>query len=444
MGPTLVELDGLSARLRDTLQRVRLDEEAHTQLREAERRHAEKDAELRQLEEHIRPERARSFETSIELQMCKEDLKRLQIENLNAQHIYKKLAAVQNDNKDLTNQLAEMRRKVDNLQEMLLAGDPTHSHLEETARLKAQISDQQHERDRMQKENNRLENAFSSSNLRMRETLHKNQAQQKLLHATQDELEESRAYAAKLTGEITSLKGQLQGMAELERRVRLLDKTLEARSKELESSREEAKLIARLKQELGGCFERIVDLEDKLNAASITADLADSHVKSLEEEKSLLRAAQRENLDLRTDKVTLEQKLRDLQRLEETFHQCHAENSELRLKVERLPALVGMVAKLKASSRASVYALREQDRVVEQFNREKTALTKDNQTLRAALEQRRDVEAKLREREEEVETKYIPLAAEVVRLREELGRCKDDLSKVRRGAFSFIFPSLSF
>lgn len=187
------------------------------------------------------------------------------------------------------------------------------------------------ERERMKKENHRLENAFQTSNERMKKTLLKNQEQQKTIHAAEDELEDSKATIGKLTGDIVTLKGQLSHMNELERSKRLLERTIESRTKDLEASKEEGKLVMKLKTDLRQSYDRIVSLEQTLNTLSIEVSQAETHAKSLAEERDTNRKLKRELLDLKTDKVTLEEKLKDLEKMEHTFHDAVAENNELKV-----------------------------------------------------------------------------------------------------------------
>lgn len=83
------------------------------------------------------------------------------------------------------------------------------------------------------------------------------------------------------------------------------------------------------------------------------------------------------------------------------------------MRAEKAQGLMAMVARLKASSRASVYALREQDRVVETLRAGEKSTKMELNAVRSALEQKRDDDVKMRERLEEIEPEIIQVSQDI-------------------------------
>jgi hypothetical protein len=63
--------------------------------------------------------------------------------------------------------------------------------------------------------------------------------------------------------------------------------------------------------------------------------------------------------------------------IEERNLQLTLDVQEYKVKVEKLPSLIGDLAKVKALSKASQHSLREQDRALEELKKEKKKLEKE-------------------------------------------------------------------
>jgi hypothetical protein len=404
-------LDELAGRLHETLRRVRIDDELQANLAKALRVAEEKEAELKTSNERIEPERTKHMSTEIELQMALEELKRLQVENVNAKVWSKSLDHCQIKLLEQENELRKYEREIEQLRHDLeYSGSQTH-HMEENFKLKTVIEQLRLDKERVLKENNRLENSFRTANKKLYGALHGNQELQKLQHSTEDELEESRAQIQRLFRTIKEMTAQTSQLEETRRRVDLLQNQLDDRDRELNACRSEVELVHALKRETEDDKTTISQLANDLAEMRIQVDLAEPLKRNLEEERAKLRAAAKEMNEIKTAKHELQFKLADLVQIEERNLQLTLDVQEYKVKVEKFQMLIGDLAKVKALSKASQHSLREQDRALEELKKEKKKLEKENNALRLEQDRRKDSDAKLRALEDDLVKNYIPVRA---------------------------------
>ena len=409
IGPTLKNLEELADKLSETLQRVQVSEESQTEFARALREAEENEAQLVSFIQTNEGDKTKHMSTEIELQMSREELKRLQVENINAKVWSRALDHCQIQLKEKDNDLKKRGREIAELRQKLEGGDNQVQQLEENFKLKTQLESLNHDKDRVDKENRRLEKGFKNANEKLSGKLHEVHKLQKLLHASEDELEESKAQIQRLFRTIVDMKTQTAQMEELRRRLELLKGQVEEKDKELSSTRGVVELANALKRETTLNDEHIFKLEDDLSELRIQVDLAEPLRKNFEDERNKLRQASKEINELKTAKHELLFQLHDLKQVEERNAQLTLDLQEFKAKVDKLPGLVGDVAKLRASSRASVHALKEQDKLFEQVKRERGRLEKENERLKLDLDRCKNCEILLKEKEEELVTIYIPV-----------------------------------
>jgi len=396
--PTVKALDDLAVKLDEMLHRVKVSDESEAKLEVVKAENHDNMKKLKSATEQL----AKHMSTEIELQMSREELKRLQVENVNAKAWGRALDHCQLQLMEKENELKKRERQIDDLKHKLATTGDQHSHLAEIYNLDAKyraLSDDKHH---VEKEKRRLEKSFTTANIRLEDAMQKNQELQKSLHTTQDNLEDSHAQIQRLLRTIVDMKKKTEKMYEHERHLDLLMTQVESKDQELVSSRALGEQNNKLMQDVALKDEIIGEREEELDELRFKADLAGQVQKNLDDERNKLREANKEIHTLKSNESKLVSQLNDLKHLEERNELLKLELKDCKSKVDKLPGLIGDISKLRALSRANTRAFNEQEATVEKLKKEAGEALKAKQRDKNYEHELGHLKEQLRARDEEI------------------------------------------
>lgn len=222
------------------------------------------------------------------------------------------------------------------------------------------------------------------------------------LEALEEELISAKACNTKLERECEEQKSLRSFKEDAERRLFELQKEVSKREVEIAEVRENAQLANKYHNELINAERSIESLEQKLAEYSVELEKGAVAVGQLETYRDQLKVKMKENRDLSLTIHSLESQLKDLPFLSNRFQEISEELQDCKIKVEKIPGLLAEIARLRGSSRASIKALAEQDKLLSHLKSRVKALEKENALLKNDNRAMQDVEGKLKEANQEI------------------------------------------
>lgn len=222
------------------------------------------------------------------------------------------------------------------------------------------------------------------------------------LQSMEEELISARATITKLQRECEEQKSLRTFKEDAERRLFELTKEVTKREIEIAEMRENSLLANKYHQELINAERTIESLEQKLAEYSVELEKGAVAVSQLESYREQIKGKMKENRDLSLSIHSLESQLKDLPFLSNRFQEISEELQDCKIKVEKIPGLLAEIARLRGSSRASIKALAEQDKLMNQLKNRVKSLEKENALLKNDNRAMQDVEGKLKEANQEI------------------------------------------
>lgn len=409
---TLANLTNLSERMSARLRGVRLDRDARIRLEEKLEAVEELQEELKTSTEQIKQEQMMHMSTAIELQMSREDLKRLQVENVNARTWERALSDHKTKLKEKDNEVEKLRRELDDLRnDPELGGNQTQvSLLKESEEMKKKYDILERDKDRISMENSRLERSFKHVTKNHREALLNNQELQKQMHAAIDELAECQHHIQQLTGSLLDQSALKTEISELKRKLEVFRHQMEEKDKELFASRTLAESINKMREDIITRDKENADLEVKVNKLQMQADLAEPAEKNLVELRAKLRQCTKESNEIKTFNHMLGIQLQELKSVKEHNEQLVRDLQEYKSKFKGLPKILKDLAKARASARANAQTVKDTFEELNQLRTAKKLHEREINDLRLNVDRKNDIESKLKACEEEIQKTYLPVS----------------------------------
>jgi len=388
-------------------------------------------AELSCLREQAAQERAEHLSASIELQILRGEIQRMSAELSTTKMYQSRFGELKRSVAELETALArEKAEKERHVQELSMGDGKALDAANLTIQqLQVQLEELLHDRDRLQKESNRLSNSISISDQRVKGALLDHVTLHQRLHNAEDELAGSKAYINKLLRDLEQSRGAKARNDDLTRRVNELTRDINSRDAALADARSEAAAARRQKAELAAAETHVHSLENRMAQLSIEVERGLIAMEQLDGYREQLRTKTKENRELTLQIHSLESQFKDAQASRQRHDALTDELHDYKIKVEKIPDLVAEVARLRGSSRASVKALTEQDKTLAAMKEKVRKLETDCNRLQADNRSMMDLEGKLREANAEIQ-RLMSMAGEVTALREEVKTVEDERRNV--------------
>lgn len=374
-------------------------------------------AEYRTLVEQTEIERNEFMSMSVELQVLRERNQRISKEEITTRSLETK-------NNELSRQVKKLEEKLKELQEKNFSVDEV-SMKEEERNIEIKNISQQHsarvdtmklENERLSKENQRLKNAIQVSEQRVMGALQDQMTLHHQLQQMEEEAVAAKANITKLTREYEELRIARNYKEESDHKARELQREINKRDLELIEIREAANLSQKYQEELANAEKVIETLENKLSEYSIELERGRVAISQLDNYREQIRVKTKENRDMSLHIHALETQLKDVPYLQNRFTEVSDELQDCKVKLEKMPAVLSEMSRLRGSSRASVKALVEQDKQLAQLKHRVKLLEKETAVLRNDNRSMQDVEAKLKDANTEI-SRLMGMVAEVSTLK---------------------------
>lgn len=369
-------------------------------------------AEHRTLIEQSELERSEVMSLTVELQVLRERSQRLARDEAQ----YK---ALLQRNVELTNQVKSLEDQVSDLQnqeqeEVQNVSD--NQHMRELADKYTELTHRftlvEVEKDRLQKENVRLKSSIKVSEQRVKGSLQDQMALHQQLQQLDEEVTGAKATITKLARELDGRKNTKDHRVEWERRIHQLEKVLQQRDIELAEAREMTSMASKTQAELMTAEKTIEELENKIGEYSVDVERGAVAINQLDHYREQLRLKTKENRDMSLHIHGLENQLNDVPYYQKRIAELSEELMENKMKVEKIPGLLTEQARLRGSSRASVKALKEQDKTLNQIKNRVKMLEQECQMLKKDNRAMQELEYKLKESNSEIK-RLMDMVAEV-------------------------------
>jgi hypothetical protein len=252
------------------------------------------------------------------------------------------------------------------------------------------------------KEIQRLKTTINLSEQRVKSILQDSM----ILHSNIQSLEEdnmnSKATITKLFREIEDMKSLRLYKEDSERRLFDYQKEIMKYEIELVESRENNILINKYHNDLINAERTIESLEQRLAEYSVELEKGKIAINQLDIYRETIKNKLQEIRDLSLYVHSLENQLKDVPYLNTRYQELTNELSETKMKVDKIPGLLAEIARLRGSSRASIKALMEQDKLISTMKNRLKTLEKDNTLLKHENHSLLDLEMKLKESSNEI------------------------------------------
>ena len=252
------------------------------------------------------------------------------------------------------------------------------------------------------KENQRLKTAMKVSEQRVKSALQDQMTLHHQLQTMEEELVSSKATITKLNRELEEQRSLRSFKEDAERKLFELQKEVSKREVELVEQRESSLLANKYHNELINAERTIEGLEQRLAEYSVELEKGAVAVGQLESYREQIKLKMKENRDLSLQIHSLESQLKDVPFLSNRFQEISEELQDCKIKVEKIPGLLAEIARLRGSSRASIKALAEQDKLMNHLKTRVKTLEKENALLKNDNRAMQDVETKLKESNTEI------------------------------------------
>lgn len=397
------ELASVSEHVLQQLSAQQSSDSGNSNLLQTLQQHEERFSELRTSMEHCEVERAEFVSIAVELQVLREKNARLLKEEEKNRVLQRTIAelnvqlnAARMQFEDYT---ASKSAESDHARENKHAAGLTETMQE----LEAKTNELQSENERLVKENQRLKSSNKVSEQRVKGALQDHMTLHQQLQRLEEELAVDKATITKLTRDLEDMRVSRSFKQEAERRLEELQAELHRRDLLLSEERESASLSNKYQLELQRAEKTIEALENTLSEYSIELEKGSVALNELDNYRDQLRQRTKDSRDMMLRIHTLESQLKEVPYLQKRFNELSEELQEFKLKAEKIPGLMAEIGRLRGSSRASVKALVEQDKLLTQLKAKVTQLEKEAVVLRNESRGLREVEQKLGEANEEIE-----------------------------------------
>ncbi len=143
-------------------------------------------------------------------------------------------------------------------------------------------------------------------------------------------------------------------------------------------------------------------MQSKIRALQADAERSATAVEQMDEYRRMLRQKETETRDLQLKLYRQEATLQEFKYAESRYAAMEKDIAMYKNKVEKIPALVSEVARLRGSSRATSKALDDQDKQLHDFKRTAGSLDRENSRLKADLRRHVDSEQKYHDAQEQM------------------------------------------
>ena len=269
------DMEELSKSLLHVMRRRLTDEQMLSKLVVKSIRMEEQLAEQMVQKEEADQEHGELLSSSIELQILRDESIRLRAELATAQVYVNKFEELRKEmsanETAFARKLAEKQKQIDFFQ---VKGDSKglDSATSKIHELQHHIATLTGDRDRLLKENNRITNALTVSDKRVKSALLDHVTLHQRVHAAEDELAASRTHISRLEREMNSTRRVKVDKDELTRKVDMMQKEIEVKDASLVEAEEISNQFRRQKAELAAADMHIGTLEEKVSTLSIEAE----------------------------------------------------------------------------------------------------------------------------------------------------------------------------
>lgn len=253
-----------------------------------------------------------------------------------------------------------------------------------------------------QKEIQRLKTTIALSEQRVKSILQDSMVLHQNIQVLEEENMNSKATVTKLLREVEDMKNLRQYKEESERRMFEYQKEMMKREVELAESRENNILINKYHNDLITAERTIESLEQKLAEYVVELEKGKIASSQLDNYREGMKGKLQEIRDLSLYIHQLENQLKDVPYLTARFQELSSELADSKVKVDKIPGLLAEIARLRGSSRASIKALMEQDKLISTMKNRLKLLEKDNALLKHENQSLLDLEMKVKEANQEI------------------------------------------
>jgi hypothetical protein len=270
--------------------------------------------------------------------------------------------------------------------------------------------------ERFSKDNVRLNFHVKDSEMRIKNLLQEELDLNQQLSSAEDELNGCKVFIGNLLSQLEHSKSLQILQDSKNNTVAELKGEIVRRDAEIAILREEASLSRRYKQELVSAEKVIETLELKLSDLLRESEHGIAAIEHLDSYRDQVRDLTKINRDSALEIRRLETSLKSLNEFESSNKLLLRQNQEHRVQIEKIPGLLSEVARLRGSSRASMKALSEQDKLLSQLRNQLKALEKENIRIKINTRNNNDLNQSLKEANEEI-TRLMIVASEVSTLK---------------------------
>ena len=155
--------------------------------------------------------------------------------------------------------------------------------------------------------------------------------------------------------------------------------------------------------ELSLAEKKIDELENKISELTVVVEKGNVAAEQLEIFREQLRSKSKENSKFALMLQSLDLKVRDKEQTKIANKDLSRELAEYKVKIDKVPGLLTEIARLSGTSRASIKALSEQDKYLNESKQRIKELERLNSKLSNELRLFKDSETKLKEVSKQLE-----------------------------------------
>jgi hypothetical protein len=281
------------------------------------------------------------------------------------------------------------------------------------------------ERERLIRENRRMGNAVKNAEDRVRAVLQDQMLLNSQLQTAEDELEGSRTVMQQLMDRLEQERNLRESDEEKNELIRELRREIQRREEEINGLKEEANQTKRYRQEIATLESLNDELENRLSEQAREVEKGLAAIEQMDRYRIQLSEVTKQNRELSLNAASLENELKGMSQLQARYKDLSNELNDYKLKVEKIPSLMAEIARLRGSSRASMKALMEQDKQIDEMRKNIQSFERENVRLKAENRSMIDMEGRLRDANAEIQ-RLTAVAGEVSALKTDAKNAEEE------------------